>query len=237
MVRWPASAGSQAMCASVAALIDPSPWTKTRAGSRPSMSIQRTCDSRSSNVVSGIAPHRRRLATARGTIAPNGTAGGIDGGDARRPRGTFPLRPGEVAIPRRAGRPSPDGRARPDGSGRSRTSSATSAPGGAAMSRGWRRRREASHGRRTRGRTRWRETTRSTTGSGSAIAIGRSRISSGSTTNPSTGWPARSPRCRTTRSWVRPTRPGYYRWRDAEGELQSDFFNHLDVHLADVEAC
>ena len=30
--------------------------------------------------------------------------------------------------------------------------------------------------------------------------------------------------------------PGYYRWRDTEGEVQSDFFNHLDVHMADVVA-
>jgi len=30
--------------------------------------------------------------------------------------------------------------------------------------------------------------------------------------------------------------PGYYRWRDTEGEIQSDFFNHLDAHVADVEA-
>jgi hypothetical protein len=30
--------------------------------------------------------------------------------------------------------------------------------------------------------------------------------------------------------------PGYYRWRDSAGELQSDFSGHLQDHAADVEA-
>jgi hypothetical protein len=30
--------------------------------------------------------------------------------------------------------------------------------------------------------------------------------------------------------------PGYYRWNDANGELESDFFGHLRGHIDDVEA-
>lgn len=30
--------------------------------------------------------------------------------------------------------------------------------------------------------------------------------------------------------------PGYYRWNDANGPLESDFFGHLAGHIADVEA-
>ena len=30
--------------------------------------------------------------------------------------------------------------------------------------------------------------------------------------------------------------PGYYRWSDAVGPLESDFFGHLAEHIADIEA-
>lgn len=30
--------------------------------------------------------------------------------------------------------------------------------------------------------------------------------------------------------------PGYFRWHDAEGPLESDFFNHLEVHADDLRA-
>jgi hypothetical protein len=30
--------------------------------------------------------------------------------------------------------------------------------------------------------------------------------------------------------------PGYFRWRDADGELESDFAGHLQDHAGDVRA-